>query len=676
MSSGGPLWNSSRIREGLRDFFSVYNRVVDDVQRRAERELEHHPMLGPVFRGFSEEQREQQRQTSRERMKRVEAGDWESYQEHLRNQGAFYAFMSVRFSDWYDVTRVLQRGMTEHLIAALSHEPSRLAAALEAMSLFYDRALGEIADSFIAAKERAVRQESEKLTAVIASLHEAVVFVDTEGKVILRNPASVALSRGDTASDIRDPKVGERYFREGANAPMAVDELPVARALRGETVVDELIERRTPDAPPVFLSVNAAPLTSEDGTRFGAVASYRDVSVRRELEAERLRSSEVELRGRHALEASRLKSEFLANMSHELRTPLNSIIGFAELLFDGEAGPLAEQQQEFVRDILKSGQHLLQLINDVLDLSKVEAGRMEFYSENTRLSAIVDEVCSMLRNAASTKHIAVRVDAADEVDESFLDPARFKQVLFNFVSNALKFTPSGGSVVVRTRAEGAQHFRLEVEDTGVGIAAEDLDRLFVEFQQLGGGAAKLHGGTGLGLALTRRLVESQGGSIGVRSELGRGSTFYVVLPRRIEASAHRPDAPMTTSSHAPRLPKVLVVEDDPASLRLMAATLEYAGLSSVCFTDPQSALSHARSEPVSAIILDLHMPALDGFAFLRALRSDPKCTTIPVIVWSVLELTKEQLAELQRMAQRVLRKDGVTASILRELEQLFPRDRP
>jgi signal transduction histidine kinase len=263
----------------------------------------------------------------------------------------------------------------------------------------------------------------------------------------------------------------------------------------------------------------------------------REKLVRREAEAsytlalERA-NRELALAKEVAEQSSRFKSSFLANMSHELRTPLNAIIGFAELLHDGLVSPDMPEHHEFLGDILTSGRHLLQLINDVLDLSKVEAGKLEFHPQPVVLRRLVHEVIAILRTGAAEKRICIEAETHPAVDDLDIDPYRLKQVLYNYISNALKFTPDSGRIVVRGQPEGDGMFRLEVEDTGIGIPSEDMDRLFTEFQQLDGGVAKRHAGTGLGLALTRRLVEMQGGRVGVRSTAGVGSTFHAILPIR------------------------------------------------------------------------------------------------------------------------------------------------
>ena len=297
-----------------------------------------------------------------------------------------------------------------------------------------------------------------------------------------------------------------------------------------------------------------------------AIEVARGRASTRALLAETQRQAAELLDARQGLEqkadelarASSVKSQFLANMSHELRTPLNAILGFSELLYDGAVPSDSPQHKEFVGDILTSGRHLLQLINDVLDLSKVEAGKLEFHPEKLQLSKTVSEVLGILRTTAANARVKIEPVLDSSVDAVVLDPARLKQVLYNLLSNAIKFTPEGGHVTVRTSAVGTDHLRVEVQDTGIGIDAEGLRRLFGEFQQLVGDGKK-RGGTGLGLALTKRLVEAQGGTVGVHSVVGVGSTFHAILPR----TQRRVNAPtIVPTSAASDGPSVLVIEDD------------------------------------------------------------------------------------------------------------------
>jgi signal transduction histidine kinase len=232
---------------------------------------------------------------------------------------------------------------------------------------------------------------------------------------------------------------------------------------------------------------------------------------------------------RQVQEANRLKSEFLANMSHELRTPLNAVIGFSELLHDGKVGPIAAKQKAYLADTLASARHLLGLIDDVLDLAKVESGKMAFHPEPVDIAALLHEARQACAPQAARKQIRVLIKSECGVSAPVVDRTRLKQVLFNYLSNAIKFTAPRGRVAARVRREGEQ-LAIEVEDTGIGIRAEDVPGLFAKFQQLDGGTAKKYQGTGLGLAITKGIVEAQGGTVGVSSKPGQGSTFYAHLP--------------------------------------------------------------------------------------------------------------------------------------------------
>jgi PAS domain S-box-containing protein len=269
--------------------------------------------------------------------------------------------------------------------------------------------------------------------------------------------------------------------------------------------------------------ISLGPVETPDGTLI--VAAVRDITEhKRQLEEQNQRM----------VEAGRLKNEFLANMSHEFRTPLNAIIGFSELLSNGKIGPVPAEQKECLSDILTSARHLLQLINDILDLAKIEAGKMEFRPEPMDLYEEAREVRNILRGQASAKRIQVGIQTSPSPSKVTLDRTKFKQVLYNFLSNAIKFTPEEGKVIIRFIPQGKDRFRLEVEDNGIGIPPEDLPHLFQEFQQLDASSAKRHAGTGLGLALTKRIVEAQGGKVGVKSEPSKGSLFFAVLPNRMK----------------------------------------------------------------------------------------------------------------------------------------------
>jgi PAS domain S-box-containing protein len=387
---------------------------------------------------------------------------------------------------------------------------------------------------------------------------------------------------------------------------------------------------------------------SFDGKRARLVVA-NDIDDRERAEEMRRDTFELETQNRRILEASRLKSEFLANMSHELRTPLNAILGFSELLYDGVVAPSSPSHREFLGDIIKSGRHLLQLINDVLDLAKVEAGKVEFQPEEIDLQMVVNEVLSIVRAIAAAKSIALGTSIDPALQGIFLDPARLKQILYNFLSNALKFTPAKGSVGVRAVAEGEEHFRLEVEDTGPGIAPEDIGRLFVEFQQLEGGAARQHGGTGLGLALTKRVAEAQGGWVGVRSTVGKGSVFYVALPQRSSSTASAPPsqrpipapprAPSVALAASPQRPpektaqstSVLVIDDNLTNLKLVSRVLSIEGYEVRTAAHANEALQTLEGFHPRLILMDIQLPGMDGLTLTRRLKAAPATRDITIV---------------------------------------------
>ena len=304
--------------------------------------------------------------------------------------------------------------------------------------------------------------------------------------------------------------------------------------------------RQTKDGRLVDISLTVSPIRDANGRIIGASKIARDIREHKRLLDERriaaaneeaARREVLEAQNRRIQEAARLKSEFVANMSHELRTPLNSIVGFAELIADARFGPLPVKYQDFAQIMHASAQHLLQLINDILDLAKVESGKIDFQPEPVDLSALAGEATTIIKELAAKRKIQVTVDVDPAVGRVYLDPMRLKQVLYNYLSNAIKFTNEGGRVMLRVRPDAGNRFRIEVEDTGIGIRPEDEHRLFIEFQQLDASTAKKFPGSGLGLALTKRLVEAQGGTVGVRSMFGSGSTFLATLPLRVTAES-------------------------------------------------------------------------------------------------------------------------------------------
>ena len=351
------------------------------------------------------------------------------------------------------------------------------------------------------------------------------------------------------------------------------------------------------------------------------------------LEAARLHDAMLQMATR-VQEASTAKSRFLASMSHELRTPLNAIIGFAELLIDEPAaGYDAARRAMFLEQIHKGGQHLLALINDILDLSKVEAGQMELRRAQFDLRLLAAAAIESVRPLVAQKSQELAFESGEAV-HLFADEGKVKQMLLNLLSNAIKFTPEGGRITVSV-AQTAGDATVSVTDTGIGIAAADLPRLFTEFEQIDNGLGRHQQGTGLGLALTKRLGELHGGRVGVESEVGRGSRFYFVLPKVTpEPGSTAKPAPSRIASDAPL---VLVVEDSEAASTLLQVTLEQAGYRVSIERSGTRVLERAIELRPHAITLDLMLPEPDGWDILRALKETPETRDIPVVVISVLD---------------------------------------
>jgi PAS domain S-box-containing protein len=719
------------------------------------------------------------------------AGDFGPLMQSLRAIGGRWSRANVRLGLWHEAAERFRSSMVKALLRAYGQDMRRLEGSLNALGRLLDRAAAIIAEEYLEQRERMLReqrQQAEQAVVRFSRLFESgllgILVCDLQGNAKEANESFLSMV-GYTQEEMQS---GEMSWAEMTPPEwQQLDQEAVAQLKlygRTRTWEKEYIRK---DGSRVPILVGVAMLNDVD-----CVAFVLDITERKRLEELRVKSNELEIQNRRIREASRLKSEFLANMSHELRTPLNAIIGFADLLHDGEVRPDMPQYRDFVGDILRSGKHLLQLINDVLDLAKVESGKMEFRPEPVELGKLVHEVCAVLRTVAADKRIRLEcyVDAA--LADITADPSRLKQVLYNYASNALKFTEMEGSVIIEARPEREDSYRIQVIDTGIGIHPADLDRLFVEFQQLDAGISKKHAGTGLGLALTKRIVEAQGGHVGVESEPGKGSTFFAVLPRKAavisehERPSFRPetregaatilivdddardrqfiaqviagagygietagtgrqaieccrqrlfdavtldlllpdltgldvlrqirnegknrDTPVIVVSvvaergvvagfpvhdylakplratdlleslqRAGVAPQtsgtVMVVDDDPSSLKLMDAALAKLGYQVVCCPDGASALHMAEVQRPLAIVLDLMMPGVDGFEFLARFRGQPANCAVPVIVWTMKDLSVADHASLQRLAEAVFSKgQGRPLALLDELARLL-----
>ena len=772
--AGSVGWFSAEQRAGLEDFWRVFDAHAVDVGLGARRKLALSSPLGTalhlggsalvgrldfVFFAWGS----------------AAARDFAGLEDALVGCERTFAERAVGFDSWVELCLAMQAELLPLLCQAYGAEPARLGAVLEVQQRYaalflrtMERSARASAAAALTRAEVAASFASARFNSLAESGMLGVLICDYMGNIVEANDGFLATFGYDRA-DLLSGRV--QWSRMTPPEWSALDDRAIEQLRTSGRARPWEKEYFHKDGSRVPVLVGVATLNDSQ-----TIAFVLDISERKRFEEIRARSAELEAQNRRIQEASRLKSEFLANMSHELRTPLNSIIGFAELLHDREVDPSSPQYLEFLQDILRSGRHLQQMINDVLDLAKVEAGKMELRPERVDVGQLISEVSNVLRGVAATKHIRVEVTVQPEVEKGTLDPSRFKQVLYNYLSNALKFTREGGSVRIAATLEQPQMLCLTVEDTGIGIAEGDLGRLFVDFQQLEEGATKKHGGTGLGLALTKRLVEAQGGSVGVKSELGKGSEFFALLPlhaplslgalehvalgmnsgasavlvveddardrnliiqalaragygveavgsggqaiaacaersfdaitldlllpdmtgldvlHRIRTEGKNRETPVVVVSvvaergilagfsvqdylvkpvngrdliqafNQARVPprkggKILIVDDDPAAQRLMAATLEDLGYEIQATADGAEALAFTKNEQPLAVVLDLVMPNLDGLEFLMRFREAPDNRGIPVIVWTMKDLSAEDVRHLRVLAQSIVGKN-------------------
>jgi signal transduction histidine kinase/uncharacterized protein (DUF302 family) len=335
-------------------------------------------------------------------------------------------------------------------------------------------------------------------------------------------------------------------------------------------------------------------------------------------------------------QSSRYKSEFLANMSHELRTPLNAIMGFSEILLDVTMNLTSGERTEFLRNIHSSGQHLLGLINDILDLAKIEAGKMDLHAEAMPVTQALQEVAAILEPMARQQGLQLKTVGVAEAGVIKADRSKFKQVLYNLLSNAVKFTPAPGTITVSVK-DSAEQLTVSVEDTGIGMKPEDLPKLFREFEQIDGSYTRRYQGTGLGLALCRRFVEMHGGRIWAESQFGKGSIFTFTIPREPRLASEAPVEEVAQTVESMELPLVLVVEDEPASSQRMTAEIQGVGFRVAHAFDGNEAVRKAMEILPDLVVMETVLPVKDGWQVLQELRARAATADVPVLICSVTQ---------------------------------------
>jgi PAS domain S-box-containing protein len=447
---------------------------------------------------------------------------------------------------------------------------------------------------------------------------DSIIEVDRNGSIILCNAATEKLF-GYSREELLGRPV-EALIPEGTCSVHQKHRAdywsrPVTRPMgKGLT-----LHAQRKDGTRFPVEISLSPVRSDDGFRVTAI--IRDVTDRMIAEEQiRAVNQQLQQRNQEVERANRLKSEFLASMSHELRTPLHTILGFTELLEEEVDGPLNERQRRFISHVHQDAQHLLELINDILDLSKIEAGKMELRFEVFGAHQAVEEVVASLQGRASAKSINVTNCVAPECAVR-ADRVRFKEIFYNLLSNAVKFTLEGGRVVIGC-SMGDASVCFSVKDSGIGIAKQEQASIFDKFYQVGSTTKGVREGTGLGLAITKQLVEMHGGIIRVESESGQGSTFSFTVP--VERPKMATDKPL-----------ILIVEDEPSAQELLVTYLEPRGFQTAVAPTIQKAIEIARATRPSAVTLDLGLPGYSGWRALDELNDRVEFRAVPIIVVSV-----------------------------------------
>ncbi len=666
---------TSAEQKAMKDFWKVYDDHYDEIMTESLTAVAAHPEFGPVMQAMPAAQLAEQNRRSRELMRgALLDGEWEPYLTDLRTQGAAYAKAGVTFQGWFDVISVLRTQVARHLITAYGKTPGRLVSAVDGLNRLIDIAMAVIGQEYLRVKEKLLSEHVERLaalrsidTAITSSLDLGLTLNVVLDQIIthLRVDAAIVL--------LLNPHT--RMLEYAAGRGLRTARVQPTRLRLGEDLPGRAaLERRTLNTPNLADAGNASvrspllagenfvaswcvpliakgevkgvleilhrtPLatTPEWASFLEALAAQTAIALDNASLLDSLQRANVDLTqhklaeaaSRQAREdaerANRTKSEFLSRMSHELRTPLNAVIGFSDLLLERVAGDLTAKQEEFIRDIRDSGAHLLTLINDVLDISKIEAGRMELTLADTDIAEVVESALTTLRPLIEKKRLDVSTTLDPRGPVIRADKVRLKQILYNVLSNAVKFTPEGGQIRVESHRVNDE-LELVVMDTGPGIAPADQAKLFQQFTQLQEHQTTGQTGTGLGLALVKHLTELHGGRVGVESEVGKGSRFIVRLP-----IAARPEAAADGSG-----PIVLIVEDDPVT-QLFRHYLTEAGYRTAAIGDGSDVIDRVKAVHPAVICLDIRLPGVADWEVLRRLKEDPTTAPIPVVVITILD---------------------------------------
>ena len=484
---------------------------------------------------------------------------------------------------------------------------------------------------------------------LIESTGEGIYGVDLKGNCTFLNAAGAKVLKLDASKVIGMHMHTISHHTKSDGTKYPADECPIYKTLqsgKGSRVDDEVFWRSDGTSFPVEYS--AYPIRNF-GVIEGVVVAFSNITLRKQIEQDLKRArddaeiakNEAEAAKADAEAANIAKSQFLANMSHELRTPLNAVIMYSELLQEEAADRGVESFIPDLDKIRAGGKHLLALVNGVLDLSKIEAGKMDLFLETFELPSMVRDVATTVEPLISKKNNKLQLNCPQDIGPMHADLTKVRQILFNLLSNASKFTENGSVTmdVSREDRHGVGIISFRVHDTGIGMTQAQMDKLFQPFTQADESTTRRFGGTGLGLAISRRFCQMMGGDVTVTSVEGQGSTFTVTLPARVARQELPGDTRKNTAAtdqRAPGAATVLIIDDEPAVRDLMSRTLSSEGIYTVTATDGEDGLRTAREIKPDLIFLDVMMPKMDGWAVLASLKSDPELATIPVVMLTIV----------------------------------------
>ncbi|MGQ7846406.1 response regulator [Granulosicoccus sp. 3-233] len=479
----------------------------------------------------------------------------------------------------------------------------------------------------LAKATRNAENAQSQLRHAIESIADGFSLYDADDRLVIYNRRYKELINLAEDNVVVVGATFEEIIRKSAQQGLVKN----VRESQDEWLAERLHSHRNPGAPQLLQRTDGRWIrVSERKTEDGSiVAVYTDLTElkRREQEAE---------------EANRAKSQFLANMSHELRTPLNAVIGITEMLTEDAIEDNQDDIVEPLERILRAGKHLLKLINEILDLSKIEAGKLELCIEEFDVLPLLHESLSTVSALAEQNANSLQYSIPDAGLKVHADQTRLRQIVLNLLSNACKFTKDGvvGLEIDTCLIDDVEHLQVVVSDTGIGLSQEQLGRLFEEFSQADSSTTRRYGGTGLGLAISRRLARMMGGDVTVESQPGEGAVFTLKLPRHVQVSGEQlgsgaQEPPSRVTDHQSVTARVLVVDDDKTARELMRVMLAREGYDVITAADGSQALELARSMAPSMITLDVLMPEMDGWDVLAALKSDPKTMDIPVVMASM-----------------------------------------